>query len=221
MTKYRMWSVCAVVAVAVTLSAAVVAGANQMLRARPTAVGVVDVERVFNSLQEKRAIEAELRPRMEELVREEARRKQELDDLEEELDILSPSHAEYRAKDEERARKTYELRAWAEWQRAAVISENHLQTLQLFRKIETAVAQVAQQSGFDIVLYKEGDITREWVAQKRGDPAPLIRSHKVLFAVEELDLTDQVVQAMDNQWRNNVGADETPAPAPAPQPQPQ
>jgi hypothetical protein len=72
------------------------------------------------------------------------------------------------------------------------------------------VAQVAKQNGADLVLYKEGAV------DFRGAPpealATQVAVRKVLYSADDLDLTNQVIQFMDNEYRARGGA------APATQP---
>ncbi|MCE9591791.1 MAG: OmpH family outer membrane protein [Planctomycetes bacterium] len=185
-----------------TLSLFAGAQTARLLKGRPTAIGVVDVEKVFNTLAEKMQIEADLNTRQENLKKERDSREKELRDLKKDLEVLNASNPAFKTKQEELEKKVFDLQAWAQWQTNMLSRENRLQITGLYNKITSAAGKVAKDSGYDVVLFKEpaadfGNVTPEQLSMA-------LRSRKVLWTAEDLDLTEQVVQAMNNDYKNVV-----------------
>jgi Skp family chaperone for outer membrane proteins len=200
MRKPRLWIFS--IAAAVALSGLIGAYANNMLAAKPTAVGVVDIEGVFNNLKEKVQIEADLNAQQERLVKERQDKEKELKALQDELGIINPSNPGYREKEEKLGQKVFELQAWVQWQNNRLARENRLQIQQLYTKILSATAAVAQENGYDLVVYKEGTVDFSKVDPKQLSEA--IRGRKVLYAAEAMELTEMVKTRMDNEYKNLV-----------------
>lgn len=203
MKNYRPLIVAAA-AVLVVSTAFVSTFASQMLKGRPTAVAVIDVEKVFNALAEKTQIEADLNSRQEKLVAERQERERELKNIKAELDLLNPSNPGFLKKQEELERKLVDLQVWGQWQTQSMMRENRLQITGLYNKITAACGKVSKGNGYDVVLFKES--TTDFSNVKNEELSGVIRSRKVLWAAEDLDITDQVIQAMNNDYKNNVSA---------------
>lgn len=176
--------------------------ANNLLKGRPTAVCVVDVENVFNHINEKTQIEADLNSRQEKLVKERQDREAELRELRKDLDVLSASTPAFKQKQDDLEKKVFDLQAWAQWQTNAMARENRLQITNLYNKITASAGKLAKETGYDVVLFKEpaadfGNVTPEKLSEA-------LRARKVLWTAEDLDITDQVVQAMNNEYKNII-----------------
>ncbi|MEX0775432.1 MAG: OmpH family outer membrane protein [Phycisphaeraceae bacterium] len=169
-------------------------------KARPTAIAVVDVQKVFDSLQEKNQVEADLQSRANALKQEETDRRKKLDDLQKDLEMLAPGTTAHTQKQEDLERQAVELQAWQQFQNQKLQRERSLQIEGLYRKILDAIGRVAKEAGYDLVLFKEGAIDF-----KNANPqqlAALIQVRKVLWSAPDLDVTDQVTQRMNNEYKN-------------------
>lgn len=201
MKTSRAWIVLGAAAF-LTFSFAVAVGAAQALKGRPTSVGVIDVEKVFNSLQEKVQIEADLTTRQQNLVTERNDREKELKSLKNELDLLSPANSGFKKKQDELEKKVFDLQSWMQWQNASLVRENRLQITQLYSKIVAAAGKIAKENGYDLVLFKETSTDFSNVDPKELSAA--LRSRKVLWSAADLDVTDQLVTTMNNEFKNSV-----------------
>src|SRR5207247_265603 len=139
-----------------------------------------------------------LNGRKEKITQELQDRGKELKTLQEELGFLDAGNPAYKKKQEDLERKAVELKVWQEWQTATFLRESGLQTAGLYRKIAGAAAKVAKDSGFDVVLYKEPE--PEFNVSKPEEIKQIIRGRKVLWTADDLDLTDQVTQLMNNEY---------------------
>lgn len=186
------------VIVAVALIALAGAGASTAMQAQPTAVAVADVQAIFNSLKEKTALEAELRSRGEQLQQQEQEKRNAIAQLRQDLGVLNAGSDAYRQKEEQLTEAAIALRVWAELEQQKLNRERVLQIESLYRQTMDAVAQVAQDSGYDVVLFKES--APEFDAENPQQLSTLIQVRKVLYAADSIDITSQVIQRMNNAY---------------------
>ena len=174
-------------------------GQNSASR-RPTAIAVVDVQKVLNNLAEKNSIEADITRRTEQLQRETNDRAKEIRELEQDLSILGPSSEAFRQTDEKRQEKTISLEVWQRLKVQELEREKAIQTELLYRKVGQAVERLAQKQGYDLVLYK--DETEPVRGKTQQQVGVIINMRKVLYASPELDVTDQITQTLNNEFKN-------------------
>ncbi|MFA9476718.1 OmpH family outer membrane protein [Phycisphaerales bacterium AB-hyl4] len=172
--------------------------ANNALRADPTAIAVVNIEHAFNELREKVAVENEIRSRGEQLGQEEQQRRQQIRQLREDLDVLAAGTSAYRQKEEELGRAVIELQTWTQFQQQRLAREHVLQTERLYRKMNDAIAELAQDEGYDAVLFREGEINFQ--AEQPQELVAQIQMRKVLYASDNIDITQQLIQRMNNAY---------------------
>lgn len=199
MTRKQL-CIAALALAAITFSAVLGAGAQGLTAARPTKVATVDVLRVFNGLQEKAQIEADIRTHGEQLRTEEESRRKELQDLQNDLKILAPDTQAYTQKTNQIQSKIIELRVWSEMQSNSLKSESSIQLAGLYRKMIDTITKVAKESGYDMVLYKEQEPTFQNVKPEAMNQ--IIQLRKLLWSADDLEITDQVVTRMNNDYKN-------------------
>lgn len=186
----------------------VAANAAQKLSAQPTSTAVVDVQTVILSVKENMQIKADLKSSEEKLSQELEKRQSEYQNLTRELDILLPDSAAHTKKQSEIEKETIDIQSWITYQRQKQIQETAMQNDRLYRKIIDTIGQIASQEGIDIVLYKEKPV--DFRILLRNVPLDqLVKvtieqflSRKVLWTTEELDITNQVIQVMNNEFTN-------------------
>ncbi len=194
--------IAAVVAAALGLTGWVAANAGNLLSGRPTAVAVMDVQVIFDSLKEKMQIEADLKSQLEQINTDDQDRKQELQELRSDLDILAPDTPAYNEKQSQLEQKAIELQAWRNFQTQKLNHERGLQIEKLYRKMLTAAGQLCKQNGYDLVLFKEQAVN--FAGAKPEALKTLIQVRKVLWSADDLDITDQVIQLMNNEFTNST-----------------
>ncbi len=191
-----------ILAATVGFSGVLVANAGYRLGGRPTAAAVVDVQMVFESLKEKMQIEADLKGRLEQLNQDEQNQKQSLQELQSDMEILAPDTPAYNEKQDQLERKVIELQSWISFQTQKLNRERGMQIERLYRKAVDAIGRVAQQSSYDIVFFKEKPVN--FAGAKPEALNTLIQVRKVLWSAADLDLTDEVIQMMNNEYTNNT-----------------
>ncbi len=198
--KVKRVYVALAIAAAVGLGGFMAAQAGYVLKGQPTAVAVVDIQIVFESLKEKVQIEADLKSRLEQLNMDEEGQKQELQELRSDLEILAPDTPAFNEKQNALEQKAIELQTWRAFHTQKLNHERGLQVERLYRKTLDGIGRVAQQNGYEIVLFKEKPA--DFRGAKPEALNTLIQVRKVLWSADKLDLTDEVIQLMNNQYSN-------------------
>lgn len=179
---------------------AVAKGASTMM-AKPTAVGVVNIADVFDALTEKQAIDAQLKSQVAEITAQQAAKKKQIEDLEFDLNALKVGTSNYNKKQEELQQATIDMQVWARFVQAKAAREGGIQLERIYNKMTDAIARVAQDNGYDLVLYREPDLSQQhWDSPQQL--SQLLELRKVLYAGKQIDLTNQVIQRMNNEYEN-------------------
>lgn len=196
----KQFCIVALAMTALTFSAVLGAGAQGLTAARPTKVATVDVLKVFNGLQEKAQIEADIRTKGEQLRAEEESRRKELVDLQNDLKILAPDTQAHTQKTNQIKRKVLELRVWSEMETEGLKSESSIQLAGLYRKMSETISKVGKENGYDMVIYKEQEPTFQGVKPEAINQ--MIQMRKLLWSTDDMEITDQTVTRMNNDYKN-------------------
>jgi Skp family chaperone for outer membrane proteins len=169
------------------------------MQAEPTAVAVVNVQKVFNSLKEKQDIEAELKQRAQSLQSNEKEKRQKIQQMKSNLDVLKPGTSEYQQQEQKLERAVVDLKAWAQYKQQKMKRTRGVKMESLYRKTTDTAGNVAEDNGFDLVLYDEGSADLNYQSSKQL--STMIQMRKVLWSNDKLNITDQVIQRMNNQYQ--------------------
>jgi Skp family chaperone for outer membrane proteins len=180
---------------------------------KPTVIAVVDVKKVLDNVKENVQIQAEVQSLLDGLDAEASTRQKDLKKMQEDLQLLPPDSPEYNRKGEDLEQKAVNFKAWREYQQRKLEHEKTLRWELLYKRMLDAIARVAQQNGADLVLFKES--APDFRNAEPRDVVGAIQMRKVLWVADGLDLTSQVVQMMDNDYKARGG---TPAPTTQPTP---
>jgi len=169
--------------------------------AQPTAIATVDLPAILDGLEEKNLHEAELQAVI-------ADSQAKLDDLAERLvriqedleTTIKQGTPEWRAKFGE----GLELQQQAEVRRKVLtqtISIQRGESLRaLYLKIEGGIKSIAEREGYDIVLLDDSKFPLpQGIADNNMERAILSKS--VLYAHESVDITQEVINLVNNEFR--------------------
>ncbi len=167
--------------------------------AQPVAVAVVDVEKVFNESDERSNIEATIQGRISQLQQLEQEKRQEINALRGDLEIMDPTSPNYEAKRNELREALIQLRVHLEVAQREIEQEKALQLEAIYRKIIHVVENIAKAEGYDLVLFRDHmpDISNANQQQIAG----LIQVRKVLYAADKLDITERVKQKLNADFK--------------------
>jgi Skp family chaperone for outer membrane proteins len=193
--KSTQWMVASL---ALALIVTAVAVGQNAMRAEPTAVAVVNVKQVFNALKEKQSIEADLQQRAKQMQGEQDQRRQKLQEMRSNLDVLKPGSSNFEQQRQKLERAVVDFKAWKQYQQQKLQRRRGMEMEGLYRKVVRTAGQVAKDNGYDVVLYDEGDPNFNFQSSKQL--STMIQMRKVLWANQKLSITDQVRTRMNNQF---------------------
>lgn len=183
----------ALLVIAVGIGGATAASA---LQAKPTALAVVDLQRTFENLKQQQQIRADLQTRQEQLRQQQEERRKQVSTLQADLDLLAEGSAAYQQKAAERDKAVIELQVWQEYEARKLRIDEQLMIEQLFREAQDTIERVAKDNGFDVVLFKN-----QVVNMQGGQNQQTLNIRIVAWNSETIDLTDQVIQRLNNEFQ--------------------
>lgn len=172
-----------------------------LAQARPSSIAVVDVEKVMNALDEMVQRGADMKTQVEQLKQEHADRVNKLKLMKEDLQLLQQGTDAYMQKAEEIQLTGMQLEGWLKIKDSRMNSENILQINSMYRKMIDTIGKIATESGYDMVLFKEKELNIP-TNIKPEVISGIISQRKVLWTRNDMDISDQVTQRMNNEWKN-------------------
>lgn len=165
-------------------------------QAPPTAAATVNIETVFESVNQRSDADSELKALAEKLDEEGDRRREEIDRLREDQDIFPPGSAQHDETRNAIARKSYELNAYLDFAMRKLEVEKARKLREIYRELKTAVRIIAEERGLDFVYLDET------VADLPTDVSEVetwrqISARRMLYANPEVDITNEVISLMN------------------------
>lgn len=191
-TRHVVVLFAALLVIAVGIGGATAANA---LQAKPTAVAVVDLQRIFENLKQQQQIRADLQTRQEHLRQQQEDKRKQVSTLQADLDLLAEGSAAYQQKAAERDKAVIDLQVWQEYETRKLRIDEQLMVEQLFRQANQTIERVADDNGFDLVLFKN-----QVVNMQGGQNQQSLNIRIIAWNDETIDLTNQVVQRMNNEF---------------------
>jgi Skp family chaperone for outer membrane proteins len=158
------------------------------------AVAVVDVVRVFNSYKRRADVADEFAKRANEI-------EQKIKDWETKLKAQQLERDEYKPQSEEYARRNrailedaIKFRTFQEVEQADMRIQQTTMMQSIYSEILAAIGQIASKRGISLVLYLDDMDMR---SKNPDELQTKIRLKKVLYASEDIDLTDVVLQDLN------------------------
>lgn len=190
-------------AAALTLSLpAAPAAAPAAPRAKAAAIAVVDIQDALRKLDENAEIRADLNKMAEKMQQERNDREKEVKDLQGKLGVVAQDTPAFAKIVEELEQKTIAFNVWQDYQNRKLARESSLQYQRVYRKLVESIGRLALSSGFNMVLYKEAPLEQAFAGAKPEVVPAVAANRKVIWCVDELDLTAQVIQTMNNEYKN-------------------
>ncbi len=172
--------------------------------ATPTAVAVVNLPSILTRLAERTVRQTELddsaKTRQAQLDVLTERIKAVEADLHPENGTVKPGTKEYREKVIELRELQVSVEARFKLLNQVLSFERGAVLRDLYLKIEVAVDKIAERDGYDIVLLDDTDFE---IPQEAGqdDMNRAILSRSMLYAHESVDISDQIVRLLNNEFQ--------------------
>lgn len=176
--------------------------------AAPTRIAVVNTQRVFNEMQEFKAVNAKMVEDGKKLNALGTEKSAALQKMKVDRDnSFKPGTPQHEDATKALSKAVAEFRVWQETEKANTEFNYKKQAKQMFDKIQAAVAEVAKKEGYDMVIADTGgDKVIEDLDQVslQGLKAALLQK-TVLFASEKNDLTSMVILTLDAKFKSAGG----------------
>jgi Skp family chaperone for outer membrane proteins len=188
------------------LAAMCLISAAATAQTNPTKVGVVRIDRVFTQMQETQDLNAKRNADSKRLQAEFAIQKDRVQSLKEARDQLKPESPQYLERNKEYMDEAVKLDAWMRIQEVELGRATKTQTRTLYQKIVSAVAEVAQQQGLDLVLndHRVDMPTDQQFEQMRPEQFQQFRealsAQNVVYAGPKTDITADVLALLNSRY---------------------
>ena len=204
-TRIRKISLSLTLMTLVTVVAGYAAVATTHLRP-PTDVVTFNIERVTADLTERADAEARLRELVTTIRDESEKRVDAINSLREGLEEAPESEqAEIM---EQLDQLTLEAMSYQRFVEMRIDNERSLMFRDLYLKIQSAVADIATENGYDLVIISDDD--REILVNPNAKNArefqvrEQIELQRVVFSSSQIDITDQIVTHMNLEWEKRA-----------------
>lgn len=166
-------------------------------------VAIVDLSRIINDLDERTARQEQLKDFITSQNEKLKALGSQLDTAQTDIELLVAGTPDRRRKEEEVAWLRINLEYQKRWSEQLIDRRRAEVFADLFEKIRDATTKVAQQQGFDLVFSSdyEGDVPHNQEADIRA----VMSTRRVLYASPDIDITEDVVRLMNNEWHAGSG----------------
>lgn len=177
---------------------------NQLAAREPTVVALVNLERLVNGLDERASREGELQTYFEELQTKLDEISEQINQKQEELQIFQPGSPEAQETRLELLR--LEMRARGEQQISEALLQQRTAEMQvdIFDKIRETIQRLAERRGYELVLSHDGEVQLQ--SRDIESVQKAIAQRRVLWAKDALDITDELMRMMNNEWAAGGGS---------------
>ena len=172
--------------------------ANQAAPAPKSAVAVVNLEKTFNGLEEWVAVEADLLAMGSELEEEAIRRREEVEGMLADTEDYPVGSDKYKEAERRYEMAALEFQAYVALHQGRRVEFNDTQIKSIDDKIKMAAMNMANEQGLDLILVDDSVVP---IPEDSKDILSQISSRRVLFAREQLDVTESLISKMNAEFR--------------------
>jgi Skp family chaperone for outer membrane proteins len=191
--------------VAVTAAPATVAAQTQA----PVRIAVVNTARVFNELQETKALQARMTEEGKKLEATGSEKANALARMKKEREAFKAGTPQYDEATRHMMKEAAAYKVWGESEKANIDYTYKWQTKLLFDKMQAAIAKVAKQDGIDIVIADTSEkLPDDLDRVDLGLVQAMLIRKSVLYVSEKqgLDISAKVMLVMDAEYKTGSGA---------------
>lgn len=183
---------------------------GQTNQASPVAAGgspkmaVVDLVRIFNECAQILDLNEMIRQKNEDYSKEANQRRRTIEDKQTELSAFKPGNPDFETRKKNLIRMNIEANVWLKVAEQEVEQLKFDWTRVVYEKAMQAVTEISKERSFDLVLqkteFKPFDIEQNIQTLRR-----LIQDRTVLHNSADLDISDMVIQRMNNAYKSSGG----------------
>ena len=160
----------------------------------PSVVATVDLEKTFNGLEEWSQAQATEADRVAKMQEEVNRHQETISMMEADLEDYPSGSDKYKDAVKKYTLEALELQGYVQFQQSRQEGRSQAIIFELYEKIKTAAQKLADEHGYDIILVNDSVVA---IPEATENVIREISSRRVLFAREQMDITDQLIQSMN------------------------
>jgi Skp family chaperone for outer membrane proteins len=195
MTRIRM--IPTALAVALLLALSLPAMAQKVATANPA--------HIFNQIQETKDLQAKFNADLGALNEQRKQKELQINDTKAARDSLKPDTAQWAERNKELVRLAVEYEAWQKIVQADLERQQKMQMKAIFDRITESIGQVATSRGIDLVIAEVRPELPDNLDQiNTNDLRARLISRNVLFSVPQVDISNDVIAAMDARYKGGA-----------------
>lgn len=176
---------------------------RELARLQPAVIATVDLERIFNRLDERTAEDTALTNMANELQADINARAAALEQLNEELEIYTPGTDQHQEIISQLALQSHELRAFVEWGHRRIEVKKSASLRRIYNSIKASVEREAKEKGYDIVFVN--DSIQPIAPSDEMETTRQITARRMLYSNPQLDVTQDIISRMNREFGAAAG----------------
>lgn len=161
---------------------------------QPYQIGFLDVRRVMQDYKKRESVEKDLKGRADQVEKQIRDARQGIEAKGDKLQTLNPESEEAALLDREISMAAQALKSEGEWQARRLEREKNLRYAQIYNEVAYEVRLQAETRGLAMVIVND-PLPTGW--EKNSDFMAVLRGRSVLYADSRLDLTQNVIDALN------------------------
>jgi len=193
------WPLAAILVLAFAFLGLQQSQALRPLPAQPSVVATVNLETLFNELDERKAVDERVKVIATDLEEQANLLRESVQLLESDLALLAPGTKEHLETEEDLVRESGRLKAFIDF---AAIKLDRLESKylrDLYEKIKAASGELAMEHGIDIVFVDDSIVDLPVEAQAK-EMMRQISARRTLYTNEGIDVTEELMMRMNNEF---------------------
>lgn len=167
----------------------------------PVRIGVCNVSKVFDSLDERKAIEMGMKENAAKHQGEVAKRRKAIEELSAQRDELRPDSPLYQQKTEELVTAATHLDVMVKLKEMELARLEKQHVGHLYDEIKAACKKAAEAHHLDLVVAERpAEATREMNRLSGEQLKFLLSANELLYANQQVDLTEEIVLEMNKEF---------------------
>jgi Skp family chaperone for outer membrane proteins len=162
-----------------------------------TRVAVANPSRIFNEMQETKALRKGLEAKGKVLAEKEKQMRADIGALLEKREQFRPGSEQRREINGQIDQAKAGLQNWGVATKAALDRDQKEMLMSLYDKIEVAVNEIAQKNGIDLVIVDGRQELQNADDAPAAEVSRMLNARNILFAAKKVDITEQVITLLD------------------------
>jgi Skp family chaperone for outer membrane proteins len=199
----RNWPIFALAMVMVMIVGYQAAAIRNLAQLKPAVIATVDLEKIFNRLDEREHADTELANLANDLQKNIDAIVRRINALEEELEVYDRGSDKYQETLEKLSLLSLEYQADVEWSRQMIEFQRAVILRRIYSSIRTFMETEASARGIDIVFVD--DTVVDLPPGDEEETTRQISARRMLYTNPAIDITDEVIRRMNDDFGRRRG----------------